>query len=150
MRKISATPALQIIGAYTANDCVGALLTFTYESGSVPNHKTVKLRRLIIADADKEKAEFYLWLFDASPTAAARTDADAFAPAAADIQKIVGVVHIAAADYVDSASDSWAVEELDYPVISAAGASIFGVLVCVGTPTYTAANDLVVSLYVED
>jgi hypothetical protein len=146
MREISATPVLQIAGAYTANDVVGALLTFTFSSAAERN---VEVNRLILIDHDKENAEFWLWLFDASPTAPARTDAAAFEPVAADLLKVVGKIHIETTDYTDSASDSVAIKELDFPAQSAAGLAVYGVLVCVGTPTYTAADDLVLSIFVE-
>jgi hypothetical protein len=148
MRVLSATPLLQIIGAYTANDCVGALLTFTLSGSSLPN-KGARIRRLTLIDADKEAAEFWLYLFNASPAAAARTDADAFAPVAADYAKLIGSIHIAAAEYVAGPSDSVVLQEKDFPVV-VADAALYGVLVCVGTPTYTAADDLLLKLLIED
>ena len=137
-------PVLQIVGAYTALDCVGAELLFVLESSKG------SIKRLTIVDNDSESAQLILYLFNAQVTAPARTDADAFAPADADLAKLITAIPIAVADYVDVAAVSCATIELDREfIIPAGGLTLYGTLVCVGTPTYTAATDLTVSLLVE-
>ena len=137
-------PVLQTIGAYTALDCVGAELLFVLDS------PRGVIKRLTIVDNDSESAQLILYLFDAQVTAPARTDADAFAPADADLAKLIMAIPIAVADYVDVAAVSAATVTLDRAFVLAAGATtLYGSLVCVGTPTYTAATDLTVKLLVE-
>jgi len=143
---ISAIPALSL-AAYTAEDCVGGLLTFANAASVYASEGVIK--RITVIDADKEKAAGKLYFFNADPSSAVDTDAASFLPAAADLAKLIGVKAIAAADFVDSTSDSVAVYEMDMAfVLAAAGTSLFAVFVCDGTPTYTAATDLTIKLII--
>jgi len=144
LQEISVVPVLQIAGAYTAADNVGGLLTFDVAGSGRP----IVLKRLIIIDADKENAEFNIHFFNASPAAAARTDADAYAPVAADLAKKLTTINVAGTVYVDSASDSIAIkEDLDYEFVLKT--ELYAVLACVATPTYTAVDDLTVKIVVD-
>ena len=144
---ISAVPVLQIVGAYTAEDCVGGLLTFANAASAYASEGVIK--RITVIDADKEKAAGKLYFFNADPSSSVDTDAASFLPAAADLVKLIGAHAIAAADFVDSTSDSVAVYETDLPfVLAAAGTSLFAVFVCTGTPTYTVATDLTIKLLI--
>src|SRR3989338_3135014 len=107
---ISVTPVLSL-AAYTANDVAGALLTFAGAASVYANEG--RIRRITVIDADKEKAAGKIYFFNADPSAAAKTDAAEFLPAAADLAKLIAVKAIAAADFVDSSSDSVAVYLLD-------------------------------------
>jgi len=143
---ISVTPVLSL-AAYTANDVAGALLTFAGAASVYANEG--RIRRITVIDADKEKAAGKIYFFNADPSAAAKTDAAEFLPAAADLAKLIAVKAIAAADFVDSSSDSVAVYETDIPfVLAAGGTSLFAVFVCDATPTYTAADDLIIKLVI--
>ena len=144
--KTQAVPALQIGGAYVADDCVGALLTFPINTTGFSGRAVIK--RLMIVDADVEDAELFLHLFTASPAAAARTDEDECVQVAADLAIRIISYHIEAADYVDFAGDSFASYELDTAILFD-GSNIYGVLQCVATPTYTAVDDLTVRMVVE-
>ena len=145
MKTVSAVPVLQIAGAYTALDNVGALLTFA-NAADGSNGYAARLRRVKIVDKDSESAQFTLHLLSASPTAAARTDADAYTPADADLALILDSVAIAVADYNDLAAGSEATIEMDKPLQLTSSGSLYGLLVCIGTPTFVAANDLTVTL----
>lgn len=143
-KRSSDVPVLQVAGAYTALDCVGAELLFPLDS------LQGIIRRLTIVDNDSESAQLILYLFDSQPSAAARTDADAFAPTDADLLKLITAIPIAVADYVDVTAVSCATLELSRAFKTVGGGlTLYGVLVCVGTPTYTAANDLTVKLLIE-
>lgn len=141
---VTSIPALTL-AAYVANDCVGALLTFAVAS----NTNNVLLRRLTVIDAAVQDEEYLLHLFSASPAAAARTDADAYAPVAADLALKICTLHIEAADYLDSVGDSIAMYELDLAIALTNGTSFFGVLECIATPDYVAVDDLTVKFLVE-
>jgi len=144
--KTSAVPALQIAGAYVAKDCVGGLLTFAVNSTGYSGSAVI--RRVWITDADTEDADLSLHLFDASPAAAARTDADECVQVAADLAKKIVTYTIANADYQTYAGDSIVSYEKDTAIVFD-GANIYGVLECTATPTYTAVDDLTVHLIVE-
>ena len=141
-----AVPALQIGGAYVADDNMGNLLTFAVNTTGFSGNAVIK--RMMIVDADVEDAELFLHLFTASPAAAARTDEDECVQVAADLAIRIISYHVEAADYVDFAGDSFASYELD-TAINFDGSNIYGSLQCVGTPTYTAVDDLTVVLVVE-
>ena len=142
--KTQAIPVIQVVGAYTAADNVGALLSFPV--AHAPGRLVIK--RLDVIDADTEDAELWLHLFTAAPSAGCITDAAAYVPVAADLVIKIVSFHIPAADYDTGASDSIASYELDTAIIYD-GENIFGVVECVATPTYTAADDLTIRLVVE-
>ena len=139
-KEAKAIPALTL-AAYTALDCVGALLTFVVHSAAIPPRKDCRLRRLIVIDAAVQDEEYYLHLFNADVLAAAKTDADPYAPIAADLAKKMTTLHIEVADYLDSAGDSIAIYELDHALVLVDG-NIYGVLECIATPDYIAVDDL--------
>lgn len=146
-KKTSAVPALTL-AAYVAKDCVGALLTFPISSGSQMPNTSATIKRLTMIDAAIQDEEYFLHLFTASPAAAARTDADECVRVAADLVLAITTLHIESADFHTMAGDSIATYELDTAVVFD-GLNLYGVLECVATPDYVAADDLTVNLIVE-
>lgn len=142
-RQITSEVALTVtLDAYTANDVVGGLITF--EVGSAGGGGTVRWVRLV--DDHNQSEPYVLYLFNAAPTVIAN-DA-AFAPAVADLNKLVGRVVIAATDYSTINSNGWAMVDelaLDY---TADGGALYGYLVATDTPDYNAATDLTIALHV--
>ena len=129
--------------AYTANDVVGGLLTFNVTS---PSNVGV-INKLVIADDDNEKAAGSLFLFNAAPTSIANNAAGALA--IADLKKIVSVIAVAADDYVTINGNAYAVIDDINDVYKADGKGcLYGYFICSGTPTYTAATDLTLTLSV--
>lgn len=126
--------------AYTAGDVVGGLLTF--DLSGAPEGSLIT--RALLVDDDNEKAELTLYLFNAAPTTIA--DADAFAPAVADLKKLITKIVFAVADYVTVNSNAYALKEDLNDLIPANTGYVYGYLVCTATPTYTASSDLWVSL----
>ena len=127
-------------GAYSAGDVVGGLLTF--DVSGAPEGSL--LTRALLVDDDNEKPELTLYLFNAAPTTIA--DADAFAPAVADLKKLITKIVFAVADYVTVNSNAYALKEDLNDLIPANTGYVYGYLVCTATPTYTASSDLWVSL----
>lgn len=142
---VSTTPTITA-GAYSANDVVGGLLTFQLQppplAGTTPCNGF--LRIVSVVDDDNEKAACKLHLFRAQPSAIA--DNAAFAPSLADLQKRIGVVTIAAADYVTINSNAQALETGLEMEFEATGGNLYAYLVCDATPTYTAATDLTIAI----
>ena len=137
-RTFNASVALTITaGAYSANDVVGGLLSFAVAD---TNGASGIIRGLRLTDGDNEKAACKLWLFSSAPSTIA--DNAAFAPSVADLQKCLGYLTIAAADYTTVNSNALAVvDELSFD-FSTANGTVYGYLVCDATPTYTATTDL--------
>jgi hypothetical protein len=144
MRSESVTPVLSL-AAYEALDVVGALLTFP---GLAPSTSECTIKRLGLLDKASQSEAYTIYLFNASPAAAARTDAAIFAPVAADFAKLVGVLHVATTDYLVGTGCTYASVELDYE-IDLESTTLYAVLVAVATPDYAAADDLVLTLLVE-
>lgn len=132
--------------AYTANDVVGGLITFNVANAA--GSGVIRWARLV--DDDNEKAELTLYLFNESPTTIA--DDAAFAPAIADLKKYIGKILFQAADYETINGNAVAIlghgVSTDYLNIdfTSSDGNLYGYLVCTGTPTYTAATDLHVTL----
>jgi hypothetical protein len=134
------TPTISA-GAYSANDVVGGLLTFTFANSRGANGMVRSIR---IADRDNEKAACKLWLYKEPPTTIA--DNAAFAPPDSDIDKVIGVVAIAAADYTTSTANAFAGKHEQGIDFLGTNGAIYGYLVCDATPTYSATNDLTISI----
>jgi hypothetical protein len=142
-KEITSIPVLTL-AAYVALDNVGALLTFPVDD----NTRSIVIKRLTIIDAEVQDEPYLLHLFSGSPSAGARTDADPYVPVAADLAMKMATLSILAADFLDSASDSIAVYELDL-ALSLTSDDFFAVLECVATPDYVAVDDLTVKFLVE-
>lgn len=125
---------------YASGDVVGGLQTLS----SVALARGVILNKVLLVDADNESAAFTLWLFNAAPTAIA--DGAAFAPTAADLQKVVAKVSIAAADYVSINSMAVAVISDINDVIPSNIGVLYAYLVIADTTTYSADDDLWLAL----
>ena len=138
---ITATPVLTT-AAYTAGDAVGTLLTFA-NAAKVGTGGGVLTDVVLVDDAGQD-AELELWLFDTTFLA---TDAAAFAPAEASLHTLIGVIK--STDGVWVAAGTPSVNHIQGVVrydCAASGTSIFGHLVCRGTPTYAAVDDLTVRI----
>lgn len=127
-------------GAYSANDVVGGELAIP-NAMRVPNGTGV-LQSITVYDADNEKAALDFYFFQSAP-AAALADNAAFAWTAGDEDLFLGMVSVAAADYVTATDAVVSVRNIGLPVRAAAnGNSLYCYVVATGTPTYTAATDL--------
>jgi len=147
--KASVVPVLTL-PAYVAKDCVGALLTFAIGAATNAAGTTASavIKRVQISDAAIQDEAYSLHLFDASPAAAAKTDADECVQVAADIAKKICTYSIEAADYLTYAGDSVVSYEKDTAIVYD-GKNIYGVLEATATPDYVAVDDLTVTLWVE-
>ena len=138
---ITQTPTLTT-AAYTANDAVGTLLTFADAANRTGGGGVIT--DVVIVDDAGQDAELELWLFDTTFLA---TDAAAFAPAEASLHNVISIIK--STDGVWAAAGTASVNNIKEVLrYDCTGTSIFGHLVCRGTPTYTAADDLTVRIKV--
>jgi hypothetical protein len=138
---ISQTPTVTA-GAYTAKWAVGGLLTFA--NAGATSGATIEIDSVVVTDLAAQKAELVLVLFDRTFTATA--DAAAFDPSDADMANCVGQIVVPAAnynDFVDNAVGS--VKNINL-LVKLSGTSLFGQMMCTGTPTYVAATDVTVKV----
>jgi len=140
---ISQTPTVTV-GAYTAGDAVGGLLTFA-NAARVSGGGGVVKGVLIIDDAGQD-AELELWLFNQTFTAMA--DNAPWAPSEADLENCIGVVSTATSDQGWMAAGTPSVCDIEvakrYDLV---GTSLFGQLVSpTDTPTFAATDDVTVKV----
>lgn len=105
-------------GAYTAGDAVGGLITFTNAADA--NGKSLMFEAVELAGCTSA-IPLELWLLNAD-LATPVADNAAFATAAADDAKVLGVIYLEALDYKNPASGAYVATKTCYlPVKCAAG-----------------------------
>lgn len=152
----AATPTIDT-AIYASGDRIGTVMTFT-EASMVPE-RGGKIMGVVVYDAAVQKSVLNLWLFHQSPTVASADNAALdISDANLVLASPIGFIPIAAADYVDTASNAVAFHYLTDPGLPyVAGPSvggggpgvIYGLLESGGTPTYGAANALTITLLIE-
>ena len=136
----SVTPTVTA-GAYHAKDAVGGRLEFANAVRAEVHTGTVL--KVVVVDKAAQNAELVLFLFNQAFTATA--DNAAFDPTDADLLNCVGTITISASDYVSANDNSVATKErtLDFALT---GTSLYGQLMCTGTPTYASTSDLKITV----
>lgn len=137
---ITQTPTIST-AAYTAGDAVGGLLTFA-NAAKVAGGGGIINDVVLIDDAGQDD-DMELWLFDTTITAIA--DADAWALTEAQLHTCIAVVSIASTGWCASGTPSVNNTEVARRY-DCTGTSLFGQLVCRGTPTFAAVDDLTVRI----
>jgi hypothetical protein len=127
-------------GPYSAGDVIGGLMAFPIEAASGV------LVRIVIDDADNEKAAMTLWFYDSAPTTI--LDNAAFSTLAdVDNAKCLGFVDLAATDYKTAGSGNAVLDKaVRKGLVLVGSGTLYVYAVLVGTPTYGATNDLVFRL----
>ena len=137
---ISQSPTVTV-GAYSAGDAVGGLLTFA-NAGRFSGGGGVAKNVVLIDDAGTDVA-MELWLF--SETFTAMADNAAWAPSQADLRKLIGVVY--SSDGAWAAAGTPSINDIEISKrYDLAGTSMFGQLVTRGTPTFAATDDVTVKI----
>ena len=142
---ISVTPVITDASAYSAKDAVGGEMTFANAARLAGGQGVIN--SVTIADNDDEKAGLELWLFSATVAEAADHSPMDFTDA--ELLTCVGVIPISTADYFSIADNGVACLRGIGLQFKCAATSLFGQLKCTGTPTYTAHDDLTVTLGIE-
>ena len=130
-------------GAYSANEAVGGLITFT-NVATADSRGSGVIQSITIIDDDKQNAELELHLFDRTFTPTA--DNAAFAPSDADLENYLGYILVTPADYKDFVDNSVAHVSNIGLAYDLDGANLFGQLVTRGTPSYNATDDLTIKI----
>lgn len=146
------TPVVQA-AAYSAGNAVGGLITLGSVQSNVskgppieqPGLSTI-LDGIVVVDKDAQSKALVLFLFDALPTTP--VDKTAYAPTQADLQKLIAVVPILAADYVAINSMSYASYYNLGRILKPVNTLIYGALYtgASGTPTFTTTSSLQLKL----
>ena len=128
-------------GAYSAGDAVGTIIPFANAARDTGAGGVLK--QVTIIDDAGQDAELELWLFNASFTA--MTDNAAWAPAEADLEKLICIVSTSDGTWRAAGTPSAIVIEVAQRY-DLTGTSMFGQLVTRGTPTYAAVDDVTVKI----
>jgi len=144
---VSVTPTVDT-AIYALGDLMGGKLTFANAARAAA--RGGEIITAVLSDLAAQNAQIDLVLFDEDPTGTTFTDQAALDIADADLPKIAGVIPIATADYhAFNDSSAASVRNVGLAFKLASGTSLFGALVCRGTPTYVSASDVQVHLAIE-
>lgn len=139
---IAAEIAAEITGAYSAGDLIGSKITLTNAARYVGG--SGRIQSLALADAAAQKSDIDVIFFNADPDSTTFSDDAELAVDDADLGKIIGCVSIdGSTDYIEFADNAVAIKPgIGIGFQLPAGRDLYACLVCRGTPTYVAANDL--------
>ena len=146
-------PTITSSSAYAAGNCVGGLLNFN--SAGLPGVAFLQrpmglLQNIVITSKSPQSTSFKLYLFRSQPTGT-YTDKAAPVATAADGPLLVGIYTLSAVDTgLGSLCNAWVLSTpspgLGDPILAANLLTLYGVLVCTTTPTFTSTSDLNVTL----
>ena len=147
------TPTVTASSAYAAGNAVGGLITIANSAGVKgpigQADLSAVLKSFVMIDKANQKKAYTLFLFNDLPTTP--VDKTAYAPTAADLLKLIGVLNIAAADWVTINSLAYlsgpTYQNLGIvckPAAIANGGTMYGALITgtSGTPTFASTSDL--------
>ena len=140
--QVVSTPTIST-SAYVSGYVVGGLITI---SGAARiNGGVVTVQDLLIIDEANQRAPLTLLFFD-SPPAGTYTDHAACPTLGEDADKVIGQVNVAASDYTTTGGAAIAHKQnLSFVLPNNNNdTSLRLVMVTTGTPTYTAADDLMI------
>ncbi|PZR37162.1 hypothetical protein [Caulobacter segnis] len=129
---------------YAAGDAIGGLLTFAGFGRIAGGTGLVQMASVMSKSAQTFACD--LVLFHTAPAASAFVDNNAAVIAAADWDKILGVVHISDWTALGGPSFAEATQLAMAYKVAVGQTDIYGVLISRGTPTLNSATDLKVAL----
>lgn len=142
--QIQLTPTVQA-AAYAAGQGIGGLLTFGSAVTEVAGSAMVQAVTVTFASGVQPQLD--LVLFTAAPTASTVTDRVTTAIVAADLAKIICVLHLTDATLLGATSPSVVQASGQVaPFDLSGGLAIYGVLITRTAVTLGATNDVIVSL----
>ena len=137
-KTVEVTPTLDT-SAYATGDHMGTVHTLTGVNND--GGQMTYLQGLVIVDRAKQKSALDVFFFDASPTVASSDNAAADVSDAEMVDKCIGWVTVAAADYKDLNANSTAtVKDINLPLKPAASGTVYVLVVSRGSPTYGASD----------
>lgn len=136
------TPAITASSAYTAGNCVGPLMQFTSAFDAALSGI---LQRVTLNCKTVQTGGFKLYIFNANPSASTFTDKSAPNINAADVNKVVDVISLASPDSGLGTHTTY-VSDAIADALASATTTLWGLLVCTGTPTFGSTSDVSVML----
>ena len=128
--------------AYASGNCVGGKITIS--NAARVSAGSGLLQEIAINSKSAQTTQMDVILFSADPSGSTITDKTAISIAAADFDKIIGVVHIT--DWTSLGTPSVGQgTNLALPFALASGTTLYAAIVTRSTPTFTATTDISVS-----
>lgn len=140
--QVRVTPTVTAASAYTAGNVVGGVLTFA--SAVQSTVLSGVLESVTVVVKSNYTGGFKLYLFDSTP-GTTFTDKTAPAVTTADASKFLDFVTLSSADQGLGTNNTYYVADNIGKSLKLVGTSLYGVLVAVGTPTFTTTTDVVVT-----
>lgn len=140
IRSVEIAPTVDT-NAYAAEDLIGDVIEIA--AGQISRLNKAILQGVNVWDDADQGVALALLLFRREPSNTTFTDQAALAIHSSDRDALIGVVPVAAADYVALNAQKVAyIGNLFIPIDLAGGHSLWVAVVSAGTPTYGAATDL--------
>lgn len=132
-------PPVTASSAYASGNAVGTLMlmpTATRETGG-----SALVQSALVYSKSAQTAQVDLFLFKSNPTASTCADKTAFSLAAADFDKVVGVIHVT--DWTSAGTPSVGQGQTQaLPFALASGTAMYACAVTRGTPTFSSTSDV--------
>lgn len=125
--------------AYTSGNAIGGLITVA-NAARVSAGSGI-LQSVVVNSKSAQTSQIDIFIFSANPSGSTCTDKTAFSLAAADFDKVLGVVTVTAWFSAGTPSVGQA-QNLAMPYALASGTSVYACAVTRATPTYTATSDI--------
>lgn len=136
---VTSTPAIGV-GAYGAGDVLGAPVKLSDVVGDTK--ALVYLKSLVVLDVANQKQELDILFFESDPGNVGADNA-AVALSAAQLALVVGIIKVAAADYITVGARAVAQKNLEMLIPTKVKTTdVWVVYVSRGTPTYGAVDGL--------
>ena len=131
--------------AYATGNVVGQLCAIA--ASTRPYEVSGLIQSVQLASASAQTSQLFdVIFFNANPTNSVFVDKTALAIAAADVKKIVGIIHCTDVTSTGTGTSAQALQCALPFNLGTSGQTLYAVVVSRGTPTFTASTDL--SLYV--
>lgn len=151
-RQLAGTPSIGTSSAYAAGDVLGGILPF---SGAARGSEGGGfIRTVVVTDLAQKNQPLDLVLFDSNPSASNLADNAPFGLATADVARILGVVPIGTADYLNLTGTAGTrsvatIRNVGLGYRTVGGQGLYGVLRHGGTVVWSGTADLTVQLQVD-
>jgi len=150
-------PSVGITPAYADRDLICEKITL---NTAVRESACAVIRKVVIIDQAKQSAAINLVFFHSDPSASTFTENAEFDCADADLDNCIGVIAVAGTDYLalkdNSIATVGAANDLYFPIYAKPASTdtstpttIYMAVLSGGTPTYVAAGDLRIKIWID-
>ena len=134
--------------AYASGRLIGGKLTFANAVATAGGSGIIT--DIVLSDKDSQNIDVQLVLFESDPTNTTFTENAALDIHDTDLLNVANIIGNSSGNYASFADNSVArTGGIRYPFKLDSGTTLYGCLVCRGTPTYTTTTSLQLKIYIE-